>query len=149
MDLRAAGRAEGRALLAEDNDAVRETIERMLLRLGIGAVSVATGGDGLRAAQRTTFAVLVSDVDLPGCNGIVLAAAIRAIQPALPVVLITGRGFGAVQSGIVKLQPPVALLEKPFDVDGLRSALRSVMPLPPAPTSEELMRRPLRLHVDS
>ena len=81
-----------RVLLVEDEDAVRRLAERLLKEAGHDVVACV---DGLAAweafeADPIEFDVVVTDVVMPRLSGVGLAARLRAVRPALPVVFVTG-----------------------------------------------------------
>jgi len=79
-----------RVLLVEDNDSVRRAFERLLIRLGyeVTAVGNAEEADQLPASQE--YALLLTDMVLPGMSGAGLATHLRARWPALKVVFMSG-----------------------------------------------------------
>ena len=84
------------ALIVDDNDELRIATGEYLEDLGY-AVTVANDAEqALRAVPEAVpergFDLLVSDVYMPGANGIELADRLLARQPALAVLLISSRG---------------------------------------------------------
>lgn len=79
-----------RLLLAEDDASVARALRR-LLKIDFDIVAVVTSGEDLveRAVACRPDAI-VSDVGLKGLNGIAATARIRALLPAVPIVLVTG-----------------------------------------------------------
>lgn len=64
----------------------------------------------------------VLDLNLPGANGIELAASLRRMAPGLPLVIVTAlRNEERAQYG--KPPPGIQILKKPFDLDDLENAL--------------------------
>ncbi len=82
-----------RVLLVEDDAAVRTVLERGLRRQGL-LVEAVEGGEAALARLGITGApaidVLVSDVMMPGIDGVELASRVRALRPELGVVLMSG-----------------------------------------------------------
>jgi len=84
-----------RVLLVEDNDFLREELASQLAAPGRELLTCASAEHALHLAAEALAAgrplgLLVTDIGLPGANGIVLARQLRAQQPGLPVVLCTG-----------------------------------------------------------
>jgi len=79
-----------RVLLVEDNDSVRRAFERLLIRLGyeVTAAGSAEEADLLPVSQ--PFALLLTDMVLPGLSGAGLAAQLRERWPELKVVFMSG-----------------------------------------------------------
>jgi CheY-like chemotaxis protein len=112
-----------RILLAEDEPQLRLLLIRMLSILGHRVEAVADGGELLlRAAAAEPDAVL-SDIGLPGCDGIKAGLRLRKALPRLPLVLMTGdprRAGQARRAGFA------TVLLKPFALEELRSVFPSV-----------------------
>jgi CheY-like chemotaxis protein len=81
----------GRILLVDDNDSVRETLADLLEMEGFEAVQAANAEQAVTLMQRDPmFDVLVTDLSMPGDDGIALIHQARAIQHAIPAILLTG-----------------------------------------------------------
>lgn len=79
-------------LIAEDNADVRHVLTRMFTRAGFTAWATSDGLAALRAARERQPDVVVTDLDMPGMNGLELCQAIRA-DPDLtdvPVGILSG-----------------------------------------------------------
>ncbi len=106
-----------RLLLVEDDPAVRAILQRGLSRFGPDITVAADATLALDAmAAGKPFDVLVSDIMMPGIDGVELAAEARRRQPGLGVVLMSGfaepplhRAAGA--QGVKFLSKPFALGE--------------------------------------
>lgn len=117
-----------RILIAEDDPALRSTLAETLARDGLFVEDVSDGAEALQRLldeSRPPIDVLVSDVRMPRLNGVELLSALRRVGRRLPVVLMTGFGDGTSSASLDPLYP-LEVLDKPFDVDVLRSILESV-----------------------
>ncbi|MFT4911081.1 MAG: PAS domain S-box-containing protein [Natronomonas sp.] len=88
--------SEIRVLLVDD-DAFRD---RSATALGDAGFDVVTAADAAAGVNRLGAEIdcVVTEYDLPGCDGLGFVQAVRERQPELPVVLLTGRGDEAVAS---------------------------------------------------
>lgn len=118
-----------RALLAEDDELVMEVLHAQLTTLDFDVTGAASGTRALDIfrARPSAFDVLVSDVSMPGLNGLELARACRDIAPSLPVLFVTGYAQGDVRRELEALAGATELLEKPFTTGELRGALDRVL----------------------
>ncbi|HXF53276.1 MAG TPA: response regulator [Hyphomicrobiaceae bacterium] len=117
-----------RILLAEDDKATREVIARALEADGH---SVTQSLDGQEALDRLTAApagidLLVSDVEMPGLDGVTLVERALAAQPRLKVLLISGFSGGLERAERLK-GAGVRSVSKPFTLDALRSEVRALL----------------------
>jgi signal transduction histidine kinase/DNA-binding response OmpR family regulator len=93
FDLPTAAEASGRVLLADDNADMREYVCRLLVDQGYEVEAVPDGEIALTAARRRAPDLVLSDIMMPGLDGIALLRELRS-DPALrdiPVVLLSAR----------------------------------------------------------
>jgi EAL domain-containing protein (putative c-di-GMP-specific phosphodiesterase class I) len=86
------GQIEGRVLLVEDEPQVRRAYSRLLERSGFWVEALADGAAVLDQLSQDVFEVLVTDIALPGADGLEILRAVHERDPDLPVVLVTGSG---------------------------------------------------------
>jgi EAL domain-containing protein (putative c-di-GMP-specific phosphodiesterase class I) len=105
-------------LLVDDDPRVLETFARVLERVGYEVQGVVSGAAAAAALTRAAFDVVVTDIRMPGLDGIALLKSIRDTDSDLPVVVITGApaldtAIAAVEHGaiqyLVKPPPPGSL----------------------------------------
>ncbi|PHZ83410.1 response regulator [Paremcibacter congregatus] len=107
-----------RILLAEDDDTMRVFLARSLEKAGYQVVSVGLGTDGLPLLAGGGFDLLLTDIVMPGMDGIELARRATKIQPKLHVMFITG--FAAVAMDKAQDRPANSkVLQKPFHLKDL------------------------------
>jgi CheY-like chemotaxis protein len=118
-----------RALVAEDNDAMRELVTEQLYTAGYIVTEVATGEQMLRTLQQASieeypedaFDLIVTDICMPGRTGLDVLARIRKVGCRTPVIAITAFPDDEVRERAEALN--AVLLEKPFALHTLRSAV--------------------------
>jgi two-component system cell cycle response regulator CpdR len=100
-----------RILLAEDDDSLRGFLTRALERAGYEVTSCADGEEAVAALDQT-FDLLLTDIVMPGLDGIEVARQAAARQPELRIMFITG--FAAVALAAASQAPAGAkVLSKP------------------------------------
>jgi EAL domain-containing protein (putative c-di-GMP-specific phosphodiesterase class I) len=80
----------GVVLVADDNEAMLKMLARMLTAEGYVVRAVSNGEDAVQALERESVDLVLSDIDMPGRNGLELLQAIRARDLDVPVILLTG-----------------------------------------------------------
>jgi excisionase family DNA binding protein len=104
-----------RILVADDEEAIRELLVKTL---ALAEYDVDTVPDGLQAVERlrtTHFDLLITDIRMPGLDGLGVIREARHLQPSLPVVIITG--FSSEATAIEAIELGVTgYLTKPFRV---------------------------------
>jgi len=107
----------GRVLVVEDDRALQEVYAEILVNEGFVVSTAFDGASALRALQAGPYDVVLSDVVMPGGDGVDLVRAIRQRDLDLPVVLVTGSptvetAVQALEMGVVHyLVKPVSIPE--------------------------------------
>jgi len=77
-------------LVVDDDESVRRSLQRILTRAGYEVEAVQTAEDALERLAGRSFDLVLTDLQMPGMNGLQLLAEIKQLAPQLPVVMITG-----------------------------------------------------------
>ncbi|WP_427183280.1 nitrogen regulation protein NR(I) [Bordetella bronchialis] len=102
--------------IVDDDQAIRWVLEKALARAGINTRSFSQANDVLSALEGDEPAALVSDIRMPGGNGLDLLRQIKEGHPALPVIVMTA--FADLDSTVSAFQGGAFdYLAKPFDVN--------------------------------
>jgi EAL domain-containing protein (putative c-di-GMP-specific phosphodiesterase class I)/ActR/RegA family two-component response regulator len=112
----------GRVLLVDDDDGVLRTLARLLKRLGHVVETAHDGRTATGALQNGAFDVVLSDISMPGMNGIELLLALRQIDLDVPIVLMTGAPEVATAARAVEFGA-MRYLTKPLDLDELERVI--------------------------
>jgi EAL domain-containing protein (putative c-di-GMP-specific phosphodiesterase class I) len=105
-----------RVLVVDDEPAMLRALSRLLEEAGHRVLTASNGHDAVRTLTTNEVDVVVSDVSMPGMNGIELLRAIRAHDPDVPVLLMTGAP--SVQSAAQAVQyGAMRYLLKPVDAN--------------------------------
>ncbi|TFH67212.1 nitrogen regulation protein NR(I) [Gammaproteobacteria bacterium LSUCC0057] len=126
--------------LAEDDDSLRKVMQRALQRADLSVRCFASADALLEAFAEQTPAVVISDIRMPGMDGLALLAQLHHSQPQLPVIITTAHSdldsaVAAYEGGAFEYLP------KPFDLDELQAvverALKVAAELQPAPHGDD------------
>ncbi|MES1176352.1 MAG: EAL domain-containing protein [Myxococcales bacterium] len=82
--------SETKVLLVDDDSAVRNALRRILEKRGYRVQACCSGNEALEQLALGGFDAMVSDVRMPGMNGLKLLRAVREHDLDLPVILVTG-----------------------------------------------------------
>lgn len=110
-------------ILVDDDPHIREAAGQTLELEGYEVATFANAEDALAAVPEGWPGVVVSDINLPGMNGIELQLQLHQRDPQLPVIMITGHGdistaVSAIRNGAYDF------IEKPFPSDLLLDVVR-------------------------
>ncbi len=111
-----------RILVVEDDDETREAVTGSLEDLGYDVVACCDARAAKSELEQTEFDILVTDIRMPGIDGLELCAEIAGNHPDLPVILMTA--FGDSRAVVQGIRAGAAdFLPKPFTFDDLREAV--------------------------
>jgi two-component system cell cycle response regulator CpdR len=115
-----------RILLAEDDDSLRGFLTTNLKRAGHDVDAHADGDSAWEALEKASFDLLLTDIVMPGLDGIELARRAAELDPAMKIVFITG--FAAVALSQTSIAPARAkVLSKPFHLRDLVTEVERVI----------------------
>lgn len=116
-------RGRGTALLVDDEALVRMSTADMLMDLGFEVVEAGSAEEALQLIEEGAAPdLLVTDHLMPGINGAELAHMLRGIQPALPVLVVSG------YAEVDGLAPELPRLTKPFRNAELAASISALIP---------------------
>jgi two-component system response regulator HydG len=85
-------------LVIDDNDTVRDGLALVVKKLGHAAVTAASGNAGIEAFKKQRADFVITDLKMDGATGVDVLKAISALDPDLPIMIITG--FGTVETAV-------------------------------------------------
>jgi len=130
------GVAEGRILVADDEDSLRWVLEKGFRGAGYQVTAVKDGTAALAEAESQPFDLILLDVRMPGIDGLELQRRIRLARPTLPVIFISAHGDDAVRNRALE-GGAIAFLDKPFDASVLLAAISEALPGRPQRSDHE------------
>jgi two-component system nitrogen regulation response regulator GlnG len=109
--------------VVDDDESIRWVLDKSLAREGMKVRTFPGAAELLDALDEGTPDVLLSDIRMPGLNGLELMDRVRAARPNLPVIIMTAHSdldaaVAAYKGGAFEYLP------KPFDVDSVAALVR-------------------------
>ncbi len=112
-----------RILVVDDDHNQRTLLETFLKAKGYRTQAAASGEAALQLLSEEPFALMISDVRMPGMSGIETLRRVRQKHPLLPVLLVTA--FADIRSAVAAMRDgAVNYLAKPIDFDELIATVR-------------------------
>ena len=110
-----------RALVVEDDPAIRRLVEKLLTRLRIKIDTAADGQTAIDKLSSQSYSVLVLDLMVPELNGFEIIEFIKREKLPVPVAVVSAVS----QQALTKLDLDVVklVISKPFDVDEFTKAI--------------------------
>jgi CheY-like chemotaxis protein len=114
-----------RLMVADDDESVRELVGCVARAAGFDVVLAANGDDAAKQLERGSFDVLVTDIYMPGKDGLELIRQARVRHPNMQIIAISGGGISGYNPLRVASQMGAAqVIAKPFDVSQLMDSLK-------------------------
>lgn len=108
-----------RILVVDDEQVIREGVDRALSKRGYEVVKAEDGNRGLELLQEFDFDIVLTDLMMPGLDGFQVLEWIRENQPHIQVIVITG--FATVTKAVTAMkQGAFDFVGKPFTPDYIR-----------------------------
>jgi two-component system, NtrC family, response regulator HydG len=113
-------------LVADDDPAVRESLERALTREGYGVEVAPDGQAALERLQKGGIDLVLSDLKMPGLNGLELLPRAKAVAPDIDFIMLTA--FGTVEEAVKAMKEGATdFITKPFQRAQLMKVVRQAL----------------------
>jgi len=113
-------------LVVDDDPQMRSALKEAIQRIGYGADVCENGQEAIGRISRTGYSLVVTDMKMPGMDGLSLLREIRRRCATQPVIVITG--YATVENAVETMREGATdYLLKPFSFDALKKVVLSVM----------------------
>ena len=113
-------------LVMDDEDAILELIQSALSRLGYRITCARDGAEGLKKFAAEKFDLVVTDIQMPGMDGITALGEMKKIDPGIEVIVATGHG--TMSTAIQSLRKGAFdYLHKPFQIKDLLTVVAKAL----------------------
>jgi two-component system response regulator FixJ len=117
---------KGHVYVIDDDEAMRDSLNFLLDSSGLSVTLFDNAQSFLDALPGLAFGCVVSDIRMPGLDGIELLKRMKAQQSSFPILIMTGHGDVPLAVEAMKLGA-VDFLEKPFEDDRLTTMIESAI----------------------
>lgn len=117
---------KGNVYVIDDDPAMRDSLDFLLGSAGFNVTLFDTAADFLGAHAGLPFGCVVSDVRMPGINGMDLLQRLKANASPLPVIIMTGHGDIPLAVEAIKLGA-LDFVEKPFEDERLIGIIEAAL----------------------
>ncbi len=105
-------------LIVDDEEGMRIALNEALSRVGFKVVSCADGREAVTKLKNDTYAMVITDIKMPGLDGLGLLREVKKICPETPVVMITA--YGTIDNAVEAMKDGACdYLLKPFSFENL------------------------------
>jgi excisionase family DNA binding protein len=110
-------------LVVDDDENLQEMFKLFLKKAGFSRIIVGNGKNAIAALKKQKFDLCFLDLVLPDITGDEIYQEAKAVDPDLPIVIITGYPDSQMLDNILKLGP-VTVLKKPLQLEQLKQTLK-------------------------
>src|SRR5262249_31554717 len=114
--------ARAAVLVIDDEPGIRDLLSFELSQEGFDVETAANGYAAVEALKRRKFDLAVTDLKMPGMDGVETVAALRALDPDIEVIVATG--YASVETAVACMKRGAYdYIQKPFDLAELKLLL--------------------------
>jgi two-component system response regulator PilR (NtrC family) len=113
-------------LVIDDEQGMRDFLSIMLKKEGYDVVAAENGNDALKAVQTEIFDLVISDVKMPGLNGIDVLKTVKEVSSETIVIMITAYATAETAVEAMKLGA-YDYITKPFKVDEIKLIIQKAL----------------------
>ena len=116
-------------LVVDDEDAVIRTITKILMLDGHKVLSSLSGEEGLSLLAQNNIDLVISDLKMPGMNGLEFLQKVRIDYPHILTILLTGHGNLETALQAINEAGVYKFILKPWDINDLRITVKRALEL--------------------
>jgi len=136
---------QSRLLIVDDEAVIRDGLKRVLEGESFLVETCSSGFHAIEIMQQREFDLIITDLKMPGMNGIEVLKSVRTLQPNVPVILITG--YASIDTAVEAMKNGANdYLQKPFTPDLLLEKVQSALSQRTMPLDEICLKEEVTLH---
>ncbi len=116
-------RKRRRVLVVDDDRGCRLLLRRVLTDMGCDVTGASCGYEALQEASKRPYDLVFTDLHMRGMDGFRLAKSIRALNPGVPIILVTGADQMTTVEKI-KNSGVASVVFKPFSLDDIAEIIK-------------------------
>ena len=117
---------QARVLVVDDDPVVAKSFDRVLSGKGYAVITARDGTEAMEKLAHEHYDAVFTDIRMPGMDGLEVAARIKATQPWLPVVIVTGYGSPASEARAKEIGV-AGFLNKPLSPEMIEGSARDAL----------------------
>jgi len=132
-------------LVIDDESVIRDGLQRILQGDRFEVETCKSGHIALERLQEKDFGLIITDLKMPGMNGIEVLKAVKALQPDIPVIMITG--YATVDTAVEAMKNgAIDYIAKPFTPDQIHEKIERALELRTIMVDEIYLKKEISSH---
>jgi DNA-binding NtrC family response regulator len=116
----------GNILVVDDEGTIRTLLKDILVREGHEVTVISGGKQAIDLMERRRFDLVVTDLKMPGSDGVEVLLAAKEVDPQLPVLVITGYPTVESMARLVRMGAS-DYITKPFNIDLIKVTVAKLL----------------------
>ncbi len=126
--------------IVDDQDLLRDSLSATLSRAGYRVSAFSDGSKAVEGVKKESFDLVISDLKMPGMDGVQMLRQIRQLGQDVPVILMTA--YGSVSSAVEAMKlGAFDYIQKPFEADEIEILVKRALQERHLRTENEALRR--------
>ena len=117
-------------LVVDDDPVIGKSFDRVLSGKGYAVINAETGEAAIEKLATEDYDLVVTDIRMPGMSGLEVAENVRAKQPWMPVLIVTGYGSDESEAR-AKAAGVTEFLRKPLSPEMIEASVGAAVAAPP------------------
>lgn len=126
-----------RIMVVDDDEGIRHILSTALSGMGYDVVTAGRGAEALNLLLESSFALVLTDLEMPGMDGWSLASRLKDKFPDIPVVLMTGHAKEAVRKRMKRSSVDYVIF-KPFRLEDILDIAQKMLGAEPLEKTHQL-----------
>src|SRR5208337_4084174 len=115
-----------RVLIVDDEEQMRELLAKVLEKNGYQVMTAGDGGQALTLLEKEPMDLVVTDVRMPGLDGMEALKAIKELNPEIVVIIMTA--FGSIDQAVQAVKEGAYdYINKPFKIDEMLLTIKKAL----------------------
>lgn len=115
-----------RVLIVDDEDVARKNLSHVLERDDCEVFQASSGEEALRKLGSSDFDIVITDLRMPGIDGMEILERVKAKHPGIAVIMITG--YATVETAVEAMKKGAFnYITKPFKLDDVRTTIKQAV----------------------
>jgi YesN/AraC family two-component response regulator len=115
-----------KALIIDDEQPTLFMFTLFMNAYGYEVITAENAAAGIESFKREQPSIVITDIKMPGMDGLEVLKILKSIDPAVPIIVMTGHGDQDLMKQAMKLKA-TAFINKPIDRETLEQVLKKTM----------------------